>query len=70
VVQIGKQGLSAGLLGQIERALVDHELIKIRLLTDRKHKAELLATIEKQLNTGCVGTIGHVAILYRERPED
>ena len=70
MVQIGKQGLSSALLSQIERALADHELIKIRLSTDREHKAELLATIEKQLDTGCVGTIGHVAILYRERPED
>lgn len=70
MVQIGKQGLSPELLEQIERALRDHELVKIRLSTDRRHKAELLATIEKKLGTGCAGTIGHVAILYRERPED
>lgn len=69
VVWVGKEGLSLNLLAEIERALEDHELIKIKFNDYKEEKSLIREEIE--LATGCAhaGTIGHVTILYRPRRE-
>ena len=70
VVIIGQRGLSDAVLRQIDGALSDHELIKIRLGSDcpvdRDDAGQALAQ-----RTGCdvAGTVGRVLILYRPHPE-
>lgn len=70
VVQIGQRGLTEGVVLQVEAALADHELIKVRVggesPVDRKEAAALLTA-----RTGCeaAGMIGRVLILYRPHPE-
>ena len=67
IIIIGNQGLSAGVIQETDRALYDHELIKVRIQTT-KEKAELKSLAEElslKLKAHCLRTIGHIAILYR-----
>lgn len=66
IVSIAQKGLSENIKLEIERALTDHELIKIKLLAaDRDAKKELLETICQAFHAECVQSIGHTAVLHR-----
>lgn len=66
VVTVAGNGLSEGVLGELERALDDHELIKVKLaLAEREDRAEVLETLKRLPNTELVQAIGKVALLYR-----
>jgi len=66
VVFIGRQGLSANVVDDIDRALQDHELIKIKFIDFKDEKEVLLSEIEEKTDCRCAGTVGNVAVLYRE----
>jgi RNA-binding protein len=66
VIQIGNNGLSAGVLGETRRALADHELIKLRIqAADRAARDALLAELVRDTGSALVARIGHVAVLFR-----
>jgi RNA-binding protein len=69
VVQIGKEGLTEGVIQAVDEGLLRHELIKIKF-TDFKDRKEGL-TYEIEIKTGSerVGMIGHTAILYRPQAD-
>ncbi len=65
-VVIVSKGLSAGVSAEIDRALTDHELIKIRVnAADREEKQQLVATICVKLGAELIQTAGHIALIYR-----
>jgi len=72
VIQIGRAGLTDGVLASLDEALADHELVKVRFLDHREHKRELCEEVEKRLDAAHAGTVGHIAIFYRPaaRAED
>lgn len=66
VVTIADKGLTENVAIEIERALKDHELIKLKLVTaTRDDKKTLTDTICSQFKAECVQSIGHVVLLYR-----
>jgi RNA-binding protein len=70
VVMLGQAGLTEGVLAEVERALFDHELIKVRITGyDRDKRDAQVAEIARQTNAALVQRIGNVAVLYRKRPE-
>jgi RNA-binding protein len=70
ILQIGKAGPSKALLDELDRALLAHELVKIRMLRECPTElAELLGLAESSLGTSTVGSVGKVAILYRARSD-
>ena len=70
VVIIGNNGLTATVLAEIDRALTDHELIKVRInIADREQKQQLTKTICEQASAQLVQTIGHIIVIYR-KPAD
>ena len=69
LVQIGKEGLSPGVLTEINNALDAHELIKVRFGDHKEHREALTREIEEKLKAACAGMIGSIAILYRPNPE-
>jgi len=69
MVQIGKEGLSENVLGSIDTNLGAHELIKVKIAAERNQREQLVPVIEERLNCECVGTVGRMAILYRENPD-
>ncbi|TDQ39430.1 YhbY family RNA-binding protein [Thiopseudomonas denitrificans] len=69
VVTIAEQGLSEGVLAELDRALNDHELIKIQLrLADRDDRAVILTELCQQISASLVQSIGKMALIYRKNP--
>lgn len=69
IVRVGKDGVTPGLLAEINQALLDHELIKVKFLDHKEARRELTQTIAEASGAGVAGVVGHVAILYRPHPE-
>ncbi len=66
IVTIAGNGLSEGVLAELDRALEDHELIKIKLaIADREERAQTIADICSQCAAEVVQTIGKVALIFR-----
>ncbi len=70
VLLLGGKGVTAGVLKELEQALTDHELIKVRLTgDDRAARAADLAKLLESRHAETVQTIGHVAVLSRRNDE-
>ncbi|PAU77598.1 ribosome assembly RNA-binding protein YhbY [Halomonas salipaludis] len=70
VVTVSENGISEGVLAELERALNDHELIKIKLaLAERDDRAAMLEELVTQSGAVRIQTIGKVALLYRHNPK-
>ncbi|MDX2168501.1 MAG: ribosome assembly RNA-binding protein YhbY [Deltaproteobacteria bacterium] len=70
VVIVGQRGLSEGVVRQVDQALTDHELIKVRIGGECPATRDEAASVFGE-RTGCevAGIIGRVLILYRPHPE-
>ena len=69
-VQVGKDGLTREVLAAIERALFDHELIKVKLLLDESHERKITAAkIASQTASDVAQIIGRMVVLYHPRPK-
>ncbi len=67
VVMVAANGLSENVITEIDRALTDHELIKIRYsIADRKVRQSLVEETCRLLKCDLVQTIGKVALIYRK----
>lgn len=69
VVQIGKEGLSESVVRAIDDALEARELIKVKIAAERDEREQLVPVIEARVDCECVGTVGRMAILYRQQPD-
>lgn len=69
VVQVGQNGVTQSVLDATESALLDHELIKVRLREPIDKKA-LAASLAEGAKATLCGVIGHTVILYRRHPEE
>ena len=70
VVMIGGKGLTDAVLSEIELALDQHELIKIKLPSNSKaEKAALIAQISTATSSEPVQIIGRIGVLYRTSDE-
>jgi RNA-binding protein len=68
VVLIGKIGLSAAIIAETQRALEDHELIKVRVRgASREQRDAMLTELIGATQSALVSRIGNVGLLYRER---
>lgn len=66
VVTIADAGLSDNVNKELNRALEDHELIKIKLPAgERAVKQELIKTLCEQQNCTLVQQVGNTALIYR-----
>lgn len=66
IVTIAAKGLTGNVRSEIERALTDHELIKIKLaIEDRDLRKSLSGDIATQFSAEVTQTIGKILLLYR-----
>ena len=69
VVWVGGAGLTPSLVGEVERALAAHELIKIQASAlDRAAREAALADLCAHCGAQPVQHIGKILVLYRPRP--
>ncbi|RUR28982.1 ribosome assembly RNA-binding protein YhbY [Vreelandella nanhaiensis] len=70
VVTVSENGVSENLLAELNRALNDHELIKVKLaLPERDDRATMLNELIADSRAEVVQTIGKMALLYRRNPK-
>ena len=69
VVQIGAAGVTPAVIGALDRALADHELVKVRIARERDERRAIADALAEQTQSAVAGLIGHVAVLYRPARE-
>ncbi len=70
VILMGNAGLTPAVVAETQRALTDHELIKVRLPgLERDARDAQLQQLAADTGSVLVTRIGHVAVLYRPHPE-
>lgn len=70
VVMLGGNGLTEGVLAEIDNSLTHHELIKVKIAgADRETKQLIIQAILRETKAIEVQTIGHVLVLYRPSEE-
>ncbi len=70
IVQLGKEGVTDAVVRQLNQALYDHELVKVKIGTespeDRFEAAERLA-LESEAQLAQI--LGRTALVYKKHPE-
>ena len=70
VVLLGSNGLTEGVVVEIQSALEIHELIKVKVPTDdRETKALIFDAIIRETGATKLQTLGHTIVLYRQSVE-
>jgi RNA-binding protein len=70
IVLVGQGGLGPNLVAEMDRALRDHELVKVRArVGDRGERDQVLAGLAAQTASELVQQIGHVGLFYRRHPD-
>ena len=66
VLMVGAKGVTPAVLAELEQALEQHELVKVKVAAeDREVRDALVADLARRADAALVQRIGHVAILYR-----
>lgn len=66
VVMLGANGLTEGVLAEIDNALTHHELIKVKISGAERETKQLIAeAIVRETHANNIQTIGHTLVLYR-----
>lgn len=70
VLIVSENGLTEGVQAELERALSDHELIKVQLrITERDDRKAVTEELCKLGNCELVQAIGKMALVYRKNPK-
>lgn len=70
ILMVGAKGVSVALLAELELALEQHELIKVKVAAeDRETRDAWIGELVGKSAATLVSRIGHTAVLYR-RSED
>ncbi len=67
VVTVAGKGVTEGVLAETDRALEDHELIKVKIaITDRDSRKQALEALCTNCRAQLIQEIGKTALLFRE----
>jgi RNA-binding protein len=70
IVQLGKNGFSDAVRAQLDQALSDHELVKVKLGGEGPTEMdELTGAVTLALKAELVQVIGNTAAFYRRHPD-
>ena len=66
VVMIAERGVTEGVEAELERALEDHELIKVKVNAEtRDDRAAIVQALSDKGSAELIQRIGNIALLYR-----
>ena len=66
VVTVAQKGITENIKAELNRALNEHELIKVKVVVEsRESKEALIKQIQSSVSAECIQKIGHVLLLYR-----
>ena len=69
VVHLGKLGLTEEVVAAVDKALEDHELIKVKFVNFKDEKGDLARTAADKIQATLVRLVGNIAIYYRHQPD-
>jgi RNA-binding protein len=70
IVMLGNAGLTPGVVMELDRALADHELVKVSArLGERSARDAALETLATQTSSEIVQRVGNVGLFYRRSAE-
>ena len=70
VVLVGAKGVTPALLAELDQALEQHELLKVKVAAeDRETRDAWIEALVEPSRAALVGRIGHIAVLYRRRQD-
>lgn len=68
VVWLGQEGLTPGVLSEVELALETHELIKIKIPgIDREERKVIVSQIVMETLSELIQLLGQIATIYRKK---
>lgn len=66
IILLGGNGLTEGVMAEIDLALEHHELIKVKVPSiDREEKIAIMDAIVREAKAQKVQVIGHILVLFR-----
>ena len=68
IVLLGQSGITDGVIGAVEQALKDHELIKVKVNPDDRREAA--AQLAEATSSELVQVLGRTVLLYKPRKEN
>ncbi|MGA2190550.1 MAG: ribosome assembly RNA-binding protein YhbY [Steroidobacteraceae bacterium] len=70
IVMLGGAGLTEGVVSELDRALADHELVKVSArVGERDARNAALAALAARTSAELVQRVGHVGVFYRPRKD-
>ena len=70
VVIVASRGITEGVVAETDRALRDHELIKVRIdIDDRDARRSAATQLAERCRADVAQTIGKVCVLFRANPD-
>ena len=66
LIRIGKNGVTPATIANIDKALTDHTLIKVKFNDHKQHKKQLSQEIADKTKADIVDLIGNTLILHRK----
>ena len=71
VVRLGHAGLSDAFIAEVDRALGDHELIKVQIdISDRDERHAAADEMCVRTDAASVQRVGKIVVLWRPKPVD
>ena len=70
IVTVAGKGLAPSVLGELDRALNDHELIKVKIaVADREQRESVIGELCTRSEAYLVQRVGNIATLLRPNPQ-
>ena len=67
ILKVGHAGVTPEFLASLDRALTDHELVKVRFGDFKEEKKTLTPVLAEKTGSEVVMRVGNVAVFYRRR---
>lgn len=69
IVYVGQKGLTSELVTALEKALADHELVKVKFVDNKDERKTLAEEMASKTESALAGVIGNIAIFYKQNPD-
>ena len=69
LVHVGSSGVTEGVVGALEDALVKHELVKVQIADEREARARAAVELAERTDSAIAQEMGKTVLFFRKRPQ-